>query len=158
MYFSSVACNKQGKHVFCFITCYVGFHLSIETPVTQRVEWPALENIWLLAIPVLPLWPNSPTRARAASFFRFLYRIQWHTTVDRTPLDEGSARMLIRVRSLLTSALFSSIVQLGCGRVSTTVTCSSTRPDHFNGVWVRRRGVMLTTHLHLVPRLIINYL
>jgi hypothetical protein len=35
-------------------------------------------------------WRNSPTRARAPSFLRFLYHIQWHTTVGRTPLDKGS--------------------------------------------------------------------
>ena len=35
---------------------------------------------------------NSPTRARAASFLRFLDQTQWHTTVSRTTLDEGSAR------------------------------------------------------------------
>ena len=36
------------------------------------------------------LWHNSPMRARAASFLRFLDHTQWHTTVGRTPLDEGS--------------------------------------------------------------------
>jgi hypothetical protein len=35
---------------------------------------------------------NSPTRARAASFLRFLDHTQWHITVSRTTLDEGSAR------------------------------------------------------------------
>ena len=37
------------------------------------------------------LWRNSPTLARTASFFRFLDHTQWHATVGRTPLDEGSA-------------------------------------------------------------------
>jgi hypothetical protein len=37
-------------------------------------------------------WRNSPTRARAALFSSFLDRTQLHTTVSRTPLDEGSAR------------------------------------------------------------------
>ena len=37
------------------------------------------------------LWRNSPTRARASSFLRFLDHTKWHTTVGRTPLDEGSA-------------------------------------------------------------------
>ena len=37
-------------------------------------------------------WRNSPTRTKAASFFRFLDHTQWHTTVCRTPPDEGSAR------------------------------------------------------------------
>jgi hypothetical protein len=37
------------------------------------------------------LGPNSPTRARAASFLRFLDCIRRHTTIDGTPLDEGSA-------------------------------------------------------------------
>jgi hypothetical protein len=38
------------------------------------------------------LWRNSPTRDRVASFLRVLDHRQWHTTVGRTPLDEGSAR------------------------------------------------------------------
>jgi hypothetical protein len=38
------------------------------------------------------LWRNSPTRARATSSFTLLDHTQWHTTVVRTPLDEGSAR------------------------------------------------------------------
>jgi hypothetical protein len=32
---------------------------------------------------VVLVWSNSPTRARAASFFRFLDDTQWHTTVGR---------------------------------------------------------------------------
>jgi hypothetical protein len=35
---------------------------------------------------------NSPTWARAASCSRFLDHTQIHTTVGRSPLDEGSAR------------------------------------------------------------------
>ena len=35
---------------------------------------------------------SSPTRAMAASFSRFVDHTQWHTTVGRTPLDEGSVR------------------------------------------------------------------
>ena len=38
------------------------------------------------------LWRNSPTRARTASFLRFIDHTQWHTTVGTTPLDEWSAR------------------------------------------------------------------
>ena len=38
----------------------------------------------------LPLRCNSPTRAKAASFLRFLGHTQWHAAVSRTPLDEGS--------------------------------------------------------------------
>jgi hypothetical protein len=34
---------------------------------------------------------NSLTEARAAAFVRFLDHTKWHTTVGRTPLDEGSA-------------------------------------------------------------------
>ena len=41
---------------------------------------------------LLLLWCNSPTRARAASFLRFLDHTQWHTTVSRTSLDERSVR------------------------------------------------------------------
>ena len=36
-------------------------------------------------------WRNSPTRAKASSFLRFLGHTQWHTTVGRNPLDEWSA-------------------------------------------------------------------
>ena len=39
------------------------------------------------------LWRISPTRARAASFLRFLDHTQLHTAVGRTPLDERSARL-----------------------------------------------------------------
>jgi hypothetical protein len=35
---------------------------------------------------------DSPARVRTASFLKFLDHTQWHTTVGRTPLDEGSAR------------------------------------------------------------------
>jgi hypothetical protein len=34
---------------------------------------------------------NSLTRAKVASFFSLPDHTHWHTTVDRTPLDEGSA-------------------------------------------------------------------
>jgi hypothetical protein len=34
---------------------------------------------------------NSPTRARAALFLRFVYHTQWHARVGRTPLDRWSA-------------------------------------------------------------------
>ena len=45
------------------------------------------------------LWRSSPTRAKVASFLRFLDHTQWHTTYGRTPLDEGSAhrRNLYRI-------------------------------------------------------------
>ena len=38
------------------------------------------------------IWHNSATRTRAASFSRVLDQAQRHTTVVRTPLDEGSVR------------------------------------------------------------------
>jgi hypothetical protein len=37
------------------------------------------------------VWRNSPTRARAASFLRFLDHTQWQTTVGRIPLEEWPA-------------------------------------------------------------------
>jgi hypothetical protein len=40
------------------------------------------------------LWCNSPMRTGTTSFLRFLDHTKWHTTVGRTPLDEGSARRL----------------------------------------------------------------
>jgi hypothetical protein len=42
--------------------------------------------------PPNPLWRNSPTRASAASFLRFLDHTQWHTAIGRTTLDKGSVR------------------------------------------------------------------
>ena len=38
------------------------------------------------------LWRNGPTRTKPALFLRSLDYTQWHRTVGRTPLDEGSAR------------------------------------------------------------------
>ena len=38
-------------------------------------------------------WHNSPTHARAVLCSRFLDYTQLHTTVGRTPLDWGSARL-----------------------------------------------------------------
>ena len=56
-----------------------------------------LNKNWFSALKVLffifVLWHHSPRLARAASFLRFLDRTQWHITVGRTPLDEGSARL-----------------------------------------------------------------
>ena len=49
-------------------------------------------------------WPYSPMRAWAATLLRFLDHTQWHTTVGRTPVDEGSARR--RDLSLTTHATF----------------------------------------------------
>ena len=37
-------------------------------------------------------WHCNPTLVMASSFLRFLDHTQWRTTVDRTPLDEWSAR------------------------------------------------------------------
>jgi hypothetical protein len=39
-----------------------------------------------------PLWRNSPTRTMVASFLRFQYHTQWHTTVGMMPLYDWSAR------------------------------------------------------------------
>jgi hypothetical protein len=38
------------------------------------------------------VWRNSPTRARATLFLKFLDSTEWHTTVGRTPLDDVSTR------------------------------------------------------------------
>jgi hypothetical protein len=47
---------------------------------------------WLLPLSLsLSLWCNNPNPVRADSFFTFLHHTRWHTTVCRTPLDEGSA-------------------------------------------------------------------
>ena len=46
--------------------------------------------IWMMKASS-PLLRNSPKRARAASFVRFIDHSEWYTTVGRTPLDEGSA-------------------------------------------------------------------
>jgi hypothetical protein len=37
------------------------------------------------------IWHNNPTRATAASLFRFLDHTNWHNTVDRTPLKKKLA-------------------------------------------------------------------
>ena len=53
------------------------------------IYWRLTRTFWC---PPPPLWRNSPTQASAASFSRLLDHTQWHTTVGRTPLGEGSAR------------------------------------------------------------------
>jgi hypothetical protein len=52
--------------------------------------WPS-DVLCLLWVPSAPhFWLNSPTRARGASFWRFLEYTQWHTTVGTAPLGEWS--------------------------------------------------------------------
>ena len=41
---------------------------------------------------ILCLWRDSPQWVMASSFTRFLDHTQWRTTIDKTPLDELSAR------------------------------------------------------------------
>ena len=50
------------------------------------------QSVRLLCVLFAFFWRYSPTRARAASCARCLDHTQWHTTVGRTPLDEGSVR------------------------------------------------------------------
>ena len=74
----------------------VGFQ-SILGP-TQNFSWfrlmkrPAYQLSVLTAPSFSFIWCNSPHWAGASSFTRFLDHTRRHTTVDRTPLDEWSAR------------------------------------------------------------------
>ena len=71
-------------------------HLPCFSYGTQQIRIQLITTIFIIKIHITLffLCLNSPMRARASSFLRFLrvYHIQWHTTVDRIPLDEGSAR------------------------------------------------------------------
>ena len=58
----------------------------------QTVYGSPLFQFALSRVPRSFFWRNSPTWARAASFLRFVDHTKLHTTVGRTPLDEGSAR------------------------------------------------------------------
>ena len=60
--------------------------------VRRSVGTPAILSFSLSLALSLSVWRNSPMRAMAASFLRSLDHTQWHTTVGRTPQDEGSAR------------------------------------------------------------------
>ena len=65
--------------------------LHVSSSTKSSVELQDDETEFFLFFFLSFLWRNSPTRARAASFFMFLDRTQWHTTFVWTPLDEGSA-------------------------------------------------------------------
>ena len=59
---------------------------------TRRTNYSDSNQVYQLgAFRLLSFWRNSPTRARAASCSTFVDHTL-HTTVGRTPLDEGSAR------------------------------------------------------------------
>jgi hypothetical protein len=75
----------------------------------------------IFLFPFLLPWRNSPTRARIVSFLRFRNHEQRHTTVGRTPLDEGSAR-----RRDLYLTIHTTLTCLGGIR---TATPASERPQ-----------------------------
>ena len=70
--------------IFCSETYQYNASKRTSQPILQTLS--SEMHIFLLS-------HNSPTRARAASFVRFLDRTEWHNTVSRTSLDEGSARL-----------------------------------------------------------------
>jgi hypothetical protein len=45
-------------------------------------------HFYYLCLCFFPLWLNSPTRTKAASFLRFLDHTKWHTTIGRTFRDD----------------------------------------------------------------------
>jgi hypothetical protein len=57
--------------------------------IIKHLIIPALNGFYTCYV---SFWRNSPTWARAASCSRLLDHIQWHSTLGRTPQDEGSAR------------------------------------------------------------------
>jgi hypothetical protein len=63
------------------------FEKRKNSPYSQSTKFSALN----LKVRILATfcWPNSPTRARAVSYSRFLYHTHWQTTVGRISLDEG---------------------------------------------------------------------
>ena len=85
-------CRVLAVCLFLSILLFSRHYRRESTPGLHRVE--SQHSCTIFCVHLLYwvfLWSNSPTRARAASFLRFLDHTQWSTTVGRTPLDEGSA-------------------------------------------------------------------
>ena len=73
-----------------------GIFLRLPGGVTRSSLFQGVQtNCWspssLLFNKFVSFWRQSPTRARASSFSMFYDHTKWHTTVGRTPLNEGSA-------------------------------------------------------------------
>ena len=64
--------------------------LSEVSVFVWRVKFGLYEYVTLWSIYFFKIWRNSPQRARASSFTRFLDHTQLRTTVGRTPLDDWS--------------------------------------------------------------------
>jgi hypothetical protein len=60
--------------------------------VSNDVSYSWKSQIYRSNTILFPFRRNSPKRARAASFLRFLDHTQWHITFGRNPPDEWSAR------------------------------------------------------------------
>jgi hypothetical protein len=67
-----------------FIFCAPSVSLYIQIKPTRATT--NYKYIFYTSFPFQ--WRNSPNRAQAAPFWRFLHHTQTHTTVGRTPLDE----------------------------------------------------------------------
>jgi hypothetical protein len=88
-----------------WIAC-LGLNHWLLSPVLVRLSWfslairlahasfeaDVLKDVGIIFSHSVSLRRNSPTRARTASFVRFVDHTQRHSTVGRTPLDDGSAR------------------------------------------------------------------
>ena len=98
--------NRNG-HDECTNQCHCR-ELNPRRKKTPMRGWDISPNVLMC---LLLLWRNSPTRARAASFLKFLYRTQWHNTVGRTSLHERSARR----RDLYLTTLTTDRLPCPCG-------------------------------------------
>ena len=89
----SEACSLYGadkQYLTVVIPATDRISLDILTSISKRSSyWQTFYSIHCIFV---CYWCNSPQWARASSFTRFLDHIQRRTTVNRTPLDEWSAR------------------------------------------------------------------
>ena len=75
--------EKRGQSIKAF---------SVAMEMQEWVHFAFLPTYRILLTEFFFLWRCDPTRVMASSFLRFLDHTQRRTTVDRTPLDEWSAR------------------------------------------------------------------
>jgi hypothetical protein len=84
---------KRSYMVATLGTCLT--HLTLKVAADWKEQIKFVEYLlyvdWGLLFKFV-FWCNSPTRARAASFLRFLDHAQRRIKINRTPLDEWSAR------------------------------------------------------------------
>jgi hypothetical protein len=79
-----------------FHNYFLKINFNIILPSTSRSSnFSALSRLafqfFLSLLIIISHYRNSPTQARTASFLTYPNHKQWHTTVGRTPLEEGSA-------------------------------------------------------------------